>query len=405
MISIHSQRFRIAAVIFFLTALLVGAMAAALVQISLEDRRARAETREKILLELTGKNCRQALITGEYASTQLFLEELGTDPNIEALILADAGGRIVCSPDYAQIGAPLDTASLTDPGWRTQQIADAAGRLGLLGIRFSPAEGLAVRSKLVSCALYLSLPVITLIAALAWLLASLLSRRLERLKETVLAIQSGRHEARADSSGSDEIAQLACAFNAMADTLETSLHDLQAREVRFRSLFENIHVVALVIDPESGAILDVNSAAERFYGWSKAELKSMNIAAINTLSPAEIQGEMAAALSAKRTCFNFRHRLAGGEIRDVEVYSGQVPSGEKPVLYSIIHDVTQRIRAERGVEEARAELERRVAERTATLEERTRELNALNKFFVGRELRMAELKEEIERLKTAKDKA
>ena len=40
--------------------------------------------------------------------------------------------------------------------------------------------------------------------------------------------------------------------------------------------------------------------------------------------------------------FIFKHRLASGEIRDVDVYSGTIMvSGEK-LLYSIIHDITER---------------------------------------------------------------
>lgn len=40
-----------------------------------------------------------------------------------------------------------------------------------------------------------------------------------------------------------------------------------------------------------------------------------------------------------------------------------------------------------------------MAERTAELEEKNKELERVNKLFVGRELRMAELKEEVKRLK------
>jgi DNA-binding NtrC family response regulator len=46
---------------------------------------------------------------------------------------------------------------------------------------------------------------------------------------------------------------------------------LAESESRYRSLFENNHVVMLLINPESGDIIDANSAASRFYGWSKQE--------------------------------------------------------------------------------------------------------------------------------------
>ena len=47
---------------------------------------------------------------------------------------------------------------------------------------------------------------------------------------------------------------------------------------------------------------------------------------------------------------------------------------------------------------ARQELERRVAERTAELKLKNAELENINKLFVGRELRMVELKERIKEL-------
>jgi len=55
--------------------------------------------------------------------------------------------------------------------------------------------------------------------------------------------------------------------------------------------------------------------------------------------------------------------------------------------------------AEEGIRELNEELEQHVAERTAELEQKNAELERLNKLFVGRELRMVELKEEIKRLK------
>jgi len=44
--------------------------------------------------------------------------------------------------------------------------------------------------------------------------------------------------------------------------------------------------------------------------------------------------------------FEFRHRRCDGSIRDVEVFCNQVEITEKVLLYSIIHDITNRKRAE-----------------------------------------------------------
>ncbi|MDO3377233.1 response regulator [Geoalkalibacter halelectricus] len=131
---------------------------------------------------------------------------------------------------------------------------------------------------------------------------------------------------------------------------------LQESESRYRSLFENNHAVMLVIDPRDGAIVDANPAAARYYGWSVAELKSLNIKDINTLSPAEVEAEMTRARQAQRNHFHFSHRLADGGIRPVEVFSGPIQIKGRSLLYSIVHDITERRRAEEQLHAANAQL-------------------------------------------------
>ncbi|OIO68897.1 MAG: hypothetical protein AUJ57_09730 [Zetaproteobacteria bacterium CG1_02_53_45] len=110
--------------------------------------------------------------------------------------------------------------------------------------------------------------------------------------------------------------------------------------------FKAIKTVALLIDPDDGNILDANDAALRFYGYTLQEIRSLNIADINTLSQTAITAEMQRAKEGSCDCFFFRHRLANGEIRNVEVWSGPAEYHGKLALYSIIHDITARITAE-----------------------------------------------------------
>ena len=117
---------------------------------------------------------------------------------------------------------------------------------------------------------------------------------------------------------------------------------LVASETRHRSFFEKNTSVKLVIDPDDGRIVDANPAAAAYYGYPRDQLLTMNIADINCHTPAEISAEMAKAKAEKRIYFNFRHRLASGRERDVEVYSGPVDIADKTLLFSIIHDVTDR---------------------------------------------------------------
>ncbi|MET0020096.1 MAG: EAL domain-containing protein [Candidatus Thiodiazotropha sp. 6PLUC1] len=121
---------------------------------------------------------------------------------------------------------------------------------------------------------------------------------------------------------------------------------LRNSEERFRMLFEKSKAVMLTIDPVTGKILAANQAAESYYGYSGDQLLGMNISDINTLSEIEIAHEMKLADREERSHFYFKHTLVDGTVRDVEVHSGPIEWGGRQVLYSIIHDITDRKKAE-----------------------------------------------------------
>ena len=69
-----------------------------------------------------------------------------------------------------------------------------------------------------------------------------------------------------------------------------------------------------------------------------------------TQSPAEIKSEMALSRSENRAYFHFRHRLASGAIRDVEVYSSPLRVHDRNLVYAIVHDVTERHRMQQQIQ-------------------------------------------------------
>ena len=124
--------------------------------------------------------------------------------------------------------------------------------------------------------------------------------------------------------------------------------------------------IMLLIEPESGAIVDANEAAARFYGYGLARLRSMRIQDINTLGPDEVAIERRRAEAEKRNYFIFPHRLANGELRTVEVYSAPLAgTGGRTLLLSIIHDITGKAVAEDELTAYRQRLEELVTRRTS----------------------------------------
>jgi PAS domain S-box-containing protein len=142
---------------------------------------------------------------------------------------------------------------------------------------------------------------------------------------------------------------------------------LQESEERYRDLFENSHAVMLLINPENGNIVSANTAASTFYGWPNKELVSMNLSQINNLSKAELNSVLFQAAEKNKKHFIIAHILADQTIRNVEVYTTPIIIKGKKLLYSIIHDITERIEAEEKLKKLNQELEKRVDSRTIEL--------------------------------------
>lgn len=138
------------------------------------------------------------------------------------------------------------------------------------------------------------------------------------------------------------------------DVTERKLMEMELRgsEEDYRRLFEDHSAIKLLIDPHTGKIMQSNHAAAAYYGWTRAELGQMTIQQINTLPPEMIKEEMEKARARKSICFEFKHRLADGSIRDVEVFSSTINMKGKELLHSIVHDITNRKQAEKALLES-----------------------------------------------------
>jgi len=161
---------------------------------------------------------------------------------------------------------------------------------------------------------------------------------------------------------------------------------LEESEARYKLLFQNHRSIMLLIDHETGRIVDANPAAEAFYGWTRQVLLSKNIAEINTLPADQLRDRMNQALERNDNAFIFKHKRASGDIRDVEVFAGPIEYSGKKLLYSIVHDATARMKAENEVRELNQSLENQVARRTEQLQEANEELEAFA-YSVSHDLR------------------
>ncbi len=128
---------------------------------------------------------------------------------------------------------------------------------------------------------------------------------------------------------------------------------LVARESLYHQMFEAHSAVKLLIDPRDGSIIDANPAACRFYGYPKHRLLRKRVTEINALDPDAVREALDDVLQGRRNRFEFPHALATGEVRQVEVHSGPVPVRGRVLLYSIVHDITDRKRLQEELIQAK----------------------------------------------------
>ncbi|MGK5094053.1 PAS domain S-box protein [Deltaproteobacteria bacterium TL4] len=140
-----------------------------------------------------------------------------------------------------------------------------------------------------------------------------------------------------------------------------------AAEKRFRTIFDSHSAIMLLIDSESRTIIDANGSAAKFYGYSINELRNMPLQKINRPSPDDFNTKMQSLLNNEVTHLIMSHQLANGEIKTVEVLSSPILLNEKIHLFSVIHDVTERIQAEMVLKKYQDNLELLVASRTAEI--------------------------------------
>lgn len=134
--------------------------------------------------------------------------------------------------------------------------------------------------------------------------------------------------------------------------------EIEGSEKKFKDMFENHSAVMLLLDPVTGSIVDANKSSEEFYKYPHDKLISMKIGDIDIQPKDELEIELTKSIKGEKNYFIYKHKLADGKIRDVEVYSKPIIVDDKKVLFIIVHDITERKKAEEGLIEAKNQAEK-----------------------------------------------
>lgn len=147
----------------------------------------------------------------------------------------------------------------------------------------------------------------------------------------------------------------------------------------YRALFEAESDAIVLIDNETGRILEANGAAAALYGFTREELLGMRNTDLSAEPEQTRQVTTGTPLIESRVVRIplRRHRKKDGSVFPVEITGRFFTSAGRGVHIAAIRDITERERDLAQIRDLNANLEQRVAARTRELQDANQELEAL----------------------------
>jgi PAS domain S-box-containing protein len=255
-------------------------------------------------------------------------------------------------------------------GWRAVAAVPVASAGWAAGAGRSENEVLApIKAGIARSALAFA-AVMALGILLATVGARTITRPIGRLRASARAFGSGAFDTRVAEAGPTEFADLAAAFNRMADEIDRRERALQESEARYRGLFDTmqegfaLHEVICDDDgkPVDYRFLEVNPAFENLTGLRRDQIVGNTVReALPGLEPEWIETYGRVALTGEPARLERRATPLG---RYYEAYAFS-PSPYR--FATIFSDITERWEAQAALRKAHDELERRIQERTKEL--------------------------------------
>jgi len=124
-------------------------------------------------------------------------------------------------------------------------------------------------------------------------------------------------------------------------------NSLQESEERYRTMFEQAVDSNVIVDANTGKILEFNNHAYQNLGYTREEFKRLNIADIDGLeSQEDIEKRIDKIVNEGTHIFETRHRTKEGGIRDMLISTSLLSIPGKKLISSIWRDITKRKKAE-----------------------------------------------------------
>jgi PAS domain S-box-containing protein/putative nucleotidyltransferase with HDIG domain len=129
-------------------------------------------------------------------------------------------------------------------------------------------------------------------------------------------------------------------------------------EERYRAIFEQAADSIVLIDTETGALVEFNNRAHENLGYTREDFDKLKISDVETIESAEEVAKHIEKIVKKGTdIFETKQRTKNGEIRDIQISSKAISIQGRDFLHSIWRDITERKQAEEALQHSYDQLQ------------------------------------------------
>jgi len=180
--------------------------------------------------------------------------------------------------------------------------------------------------------------------------------------------------------------------------------ELKESEEYNRALFAQT-AIGLALTSMDGNLIDINPAFAKIIGRSVEETLKLTYWEITPKKYSEQEQAQLDLLNKKGEYGPYEKEYIHkeGHLIPVSLQGKIITQKGINYIWSSVEDIRERKKVEEEIKKMNAELEQKIINRTLELEQKYAELEKINKLFVGRELRMNELKKQIKNMENEKD--
>jgi len=236
-----SLKYRITLVIFMLECLMIYFLLGPIQSNAIQQTETQFEKSENAKLEMLGELSRISLFTSEYDEIQPYFESMTNDPNISDILIINADGYVVVSSNVLLVGQTDDIVKAdASKSWKTLDLYSGTNTIGVLAIKFSRSDMLAVIDEINQDSRTTALVGLIVITIAAMLASFLLTRRLNMLTSAAKSISEGNYNNPLNFKGSDELTIVGTAFDKMSENIKRNIDELNANKRELEASKENL---------------------------------------------------------------------------------------------------------------------------------------------------------------------